>query len=120
MVSPKPATTTIRFVAQHQDLHTDRLVPEDVRARRAKSIRDKLLGEDTDGNNKKRANEKSHGGKHQNEKDAHPHLTQMTKVLEEHIVHEELVDPNCWIWVDEMGSGRILAPTTLPLELIQK
>lgn len=80
--------------------HEDKIVPPDVRAERAQSIRDKLLGkdDDDDDNNKKKKKNKGKpfpDKEFEKEHDAHPHLTQMTKVMEQHIVHEELVDPNC-------------------------
>lgn len=73
----------------------DHVVPDEVRAERSQWIRDKLIGQaaaEEEAENKK-ANKKPK--KHSADEDGNPHLTEMIKVLEEHIVHEELVDPNC-------------------------
>lgn len=71
-------------------LHRDPIIPEKVRAERSEWIRDKLIGEDEE--EPQQPTKKSSRDK---KPDTHPHLTQMIKVLEEHIVHEEPVDPNC-------------------------
>eukprot|EP00977_Amphora_coffeiformis_P000407 scaffold108_cov162-Amphora_coffeaeformis.AAC.18 len=74
-------------------LHQDHVPPEEVRAERSKSIRDKLLGEEEKSSKKSSSSSKDHRH-HKKEEDTHPHLMEMIHVLEEHIIHEELVDPN--------------------------
>ena len=95
--------TTASFVAVSQNsgiltklavLHRDPFVPDEVRAQRSEWIREKFLGKEGEEEEPKKSTKKS--SSHDNKKpDTHPHLTQMIKVLKEHIVHEELVDPNC-------------------------
>lgn len=80
--------------------HRDHIPPEKVRAQRSKYIRDKLLGQDEgEGGGEKTMKIKSSRDRHQNHyhkkgDETHPHLMEMVKVLEDHIIHEELVDPN--------------------------
>ena len=76
----------------------DHVVPDEVRAERSQWIRDKLIGQaQAEEEEEEKAGHEAtqKAKKHSADKDGHPHLTQMIKVLEEHIVHEELVDPNC-------------------------
>ena len=66
--------------------HPEQVIPEHVRAQRAQAIRDKLLGQP------------SQIRKHTAQPrvtDPHARLHKMVKVLEDHILHSERVDPNC-------------------------
>ena len=79
-------------------LHRDHVPPEEVRAERSKNIRDKLLGDDHNEekpSKKTSSRDRHHHHHHKKDDDTHPHLMEMIEVLEEHIIHEELVDPNC-------------------------
>ena len=89
-------TSKLAMVDEPQ--HQDHIIPKELLPEISQARRERILGSIQDMDEqiaqKEDRHKKGKQKKHHSVEETHPHLAQMSKLLDEHIVHEIPIDPN--------------------------